>query len=631
VGLGPEDAMLSRNLALVTLALAVVASPTTAQDLATTRYDIGTPDVTDVFVDPRNGDDDASGTSRAEALRTLDAAWRSIPAGAPLRRGVRIQLLPGEYAESAIPNYLESRYGTFEHPIVVQAAEGRGTALLRGDLNVFDVRYLYLVDVDVVPDPPGDAFHCEQCDHLLLRGVRLDGGASREAHETLKVNQSRHVYVEDCDISGADDNAIDFVAVQYGHIVRSRIHDANDWCAYVKGGSAYLVVDSNRIHDCGTGGFTAGQGTGLEFMTSPWIHYEAYDVKFTNNVVYRTDGAGVGINGGYDVLVAHNTLYRVGARSHLLEVVYGLRSCDGDAARCGALLSAGGWGTAATGTEGEPIGNRNVFVYANVVANPSGASSGDQHLAVYGPRSPSAGTNLARPQQTDTNLRIRGNLIWNGGPGFPLGVGDGEGCDASNATCNPAQLATDNAINEVEPSFRDPEAGDFRPAPGSALLGFVALPAPSFPVGDRPTRPLAAEGVLDNAVPRDRSGALRGPTAIVGAYDATDAALDPAGGGEGSGDTSPPTVRRVRCTPLDVAAGSAVTCKVRVEDASGVASVRIAVGPLERAMRRVPGTSLYRRRLVLGTPGTYVPTASALDRAGNEASAAARFAVNVAP
>lgn len=620
----------ARRWVLALLSLALAASFANAQDLANLRYDIGAPELTDVFVDPLHGDDGASGTSRAEALRTLDAAWRAIPSGIPLGRGVRIQLLPGDHPESDLPNYLESRYGTFEHPIVIQATDGRGTARLRGDLNVFDVRYLYLIDVDIVPDPAGDAFHCERCDHLLLRGVKLEGGVGREAHETLKVNQSQHVYVEDSDVSGADDNAIDFVAVQYGHIVRSRIHDANDWCVYLKGGSAYFVVDSNRIYDCGTGGFTAGQGTGFEFMTPPWIHYEAYDVKFTNNVVYRTDGAGVGVNGGYDVLVAHNTLYRVGARSHLVEIVYGLRSCDGDPATCAALLSAGGWGTAVTGTEGEPIGNRNVFVYDNVVANPAGTSSGYQHLAVYGPRNPNQGTNLARPQRTDTNLRIRGNVIWNGGPGFPLGVGDGEGCDTANPTCNATQLATDNLVNEVEPSFRDPEAADFRPAPGSGLLDVAAVPPPSFPGGDRPTRPLAPSGVLDNTVLRDRSGALRGASAIVGAYDSSDAALEPAGE-DGPTDTTPPKVSRVRCTPLAVTRGSAVTCKARVEDAGGIASVRVTVGTIARAMRRVPGTALYRKRLVLSAPGTSVPTVRGVDRAGNAANASARSAVTVTP
>jgi hypothetical protein len=34
------------------------------------------------------------------------------------------------------------------------------------------------------------------------------------AQETVKVNQSRHIYIEDSRLSGAWDNVIDFVAVQ---------------------------------------------------------------------------------------------------------------------------------------------------------------------------------------------------------------------------------------------------------------------------------------------------------------------------------------------------------------------------------------------------------------------------------
>ena len=41
-----------------------------------------------------------------------------------------------------------------------------------------------------------------------------------QAHDMLKVNQSQYVYIEDSTLAGADDNTIDFVAVQ-------RISDAD--------------------------------------------------------------------------------------------------------------------------------------------------------------------------------------------------------------------------------------------------------------------------------------------------------------------------------------------------------------------------------------------------------------------
>jgi len=78
----------------------------------------------------------------------------------------------------------------------------------------------------------------------------------------------------------------------------------------LQGGSAYLFVGRNKIHDCGTTGFGAGQSTGLQYMTPPWFHYECMDVKFVNNVLHDIDGAGFGVWGAYNILMAHNTLYR---------------------------------------------------------------------------------------------------------------------------------------------------------------------------------------------------------------------------------------------------------------------------------------------------------------------------------
>src|SRR6185295_13797988 len=135
-------------------------------------YDIGSPTLTEVWVDPLNGNDGNSGSSRAQALRTLNEAWIRIPQAVTLTTsGYQIKLVAGTYPESSLPNYLESRYGTYQFPITIQAADGAGTAILGGDLNVFDTRYFYLLDLNITPNPPGDAFHCERCNHLLIRNT----------------------------------------------------------------------------------------------------------------------------------------------------------------------------------------------------------------------------------------------------------------------------------------------------------------------------------------------------------------------------------------------------------------------------------------------------------------------------
>jgi hypothetical protein len=299
----------------------------------------------------------------------------------------------------------------------------------------------------------------------------LNGGPSREAHETLKVNQSQYVYLENNNISSAADNNIDFVAVQYGHIQSNVIHNAGDWCMYTKGGSANIRIEGNEIYNCGVGGYVAGQGTGFEYMVTPWLHYEAYDIKFINNVIHDTLGAGMGVNGGYNILLAYNTLYRVGTISHAIEVVFGLRSCDGDtnaATSCSTNLARNGWGTTTIGSDGEPIPDRNVFIYNNIIYNPPGVQSQWQHFAIYGPRTPNGGTNIASPSTTDTNLQIKGNIIWNGSADLSLGLGDDQGCLPSNPTCNATQLLADNRINTVQPQLNNPSGGDFRPNPSPA-------------------------------------------------------------------------------------------------------------------------------------------------------------------
>lgn len=490
-------------------------------------FDIGAPSLTELWVDPVNGADANSGSTRDSALQTVIAAWNKIPEAAG-SSGWRIQLVAGDYPASTLPNYWEARHGTQAAPVILNSADGVLAAKLHGNLNIYDVEHLYLIGLDI--DNAGDVLHCEKCNSLLIRKSRLRGGL-RQAHETLKINQSQFVYIEDSDIGQSYENPIDFVAVQYGHIVRNRIHDGDDWCMYVKGGSAYLRIEGNRLYNCGTGGFTAGQGTGFEYMQSPWLHYEAYAIRFANNVIFRTEGAGMGVNGGYDIVLAHNTLYRVGLRSHVLEFAFGLRSCDGDAnipGGCGDRLTLGGWGTSALHTDGEPIPNRNVYVYNNLVYNPAGVQSQWQHLLVQGPRTPAGGSNIPSPALADDNLRLQGNIIWNGPADHALGLGEESGCGAQNTLCNATQLVADNRINGVQPQLAAPEEGDFRPAAGA---GFESAPVsiPSLPAWEA-LNPAAPEGVPDLVIGQDFNGVQRGSPSAVGAFASSTSTPDPEAG-----------------------------------------------------------------------------------------------------
>ncbi|MCU1360534.1 MAG: hypothetical protein JWN99_1823, partial [Ilumatobacteraceae bacterium] len=453
-------------------------------------YDLGTFTGTDIWVDPVNGADANDGHDRAHAMQTIDAAWQVIPAGTELTTGYRLRLVAGTYPQETSVNYWEDRHGTDAAPIIIEAADGPHTAVFAGDINMYGVSHFSLIGVDIIRE--GDAFHCELCDHILIRDAELSGGADGVgAHETVKVNQSQYVYIENSDIHGADDNAIDFVAVQYGHVTGNRIHDAVDWCMYAKGGSAYLTYSGNEVFDCGTGGITAGQGTGFEFMVAPWLNYEAYGITIVHNVIHDTDGAGLGVAGGFNVLFADNTLYRVGLRSHLVEFVHGRRGCDGTVDLCTAHHDAGGWGS--TESDAPMIPNRHVSFVNNIIVNPPGVQSQWQQFQIDGPLEPPASSGVPSPSLADDDLLIAGNVIWNGPADHPIGTGDG--CADANATCNDAQIRATNAINTIEPQLVDPEHGDYSLTDDSKAQLPPAVAIPDF-IWDETPLPVPA-GALD--------------------------------------------------------------------------------------------------------------------------------------
>ena len=498
VGAGGRRALAALGLLLL-LAVSLLA-----QSMNPRYYNPGMPTLTDIWVDPLNGNDGKSGAVRSQALRSLEAAWNSIPNDVTLTTtGYRIQLVAGIYTDDLIPNYMERRYGTYVCPVIIQAADGKGTATLLHDLNICDCRYLYLVDFNIIAGA-NNLIHGEACTNMLMHGLTLQGDAST-TQETIKMNQCQYIYLEDSDVSGAFWMAVDFFAVQYGHIVGNRLHNA-DWVVYLKGGSAYFRIEANEIYDGGTIGFTAGQGSGFEFMAFPWLHYEASDIKFINNIVHDIDGAGMGVNGGYNILLAHNTLFRVGRRSHAIEVVFGERSCDGNTGRCAELLAAGGWGTVNVDVS-EPIPNRHVYIYNNILYNPAGYQSADSHLAVYAPRTPSIGSNISSPAETDTDLRFRGNIFWNGPPDLALGIGDSDqGGQPSNPTCNPTQFLADNTVNTLEPQLINPTGAEFRPLSGGNVFSTATYAIPDFTGTDRPAPPAEPQGNLLNIVARDYYG-----------------------------------------------------------------------------------------------------------------------------
>lgn len=487
----------------------------------TTPYNIGTPTLTDIWVDPVNGSDSNTGATRSQALQSLAAAWNMIPQGPVLTgTGYEIMMTAGDYPVSLLPDdgWMSGCKGTYTCPVIIDAVDGPLTARIHGTLDCQNDSYLYMEGLNFVTDPGGagggNVVQFASDDHILVRSCQFNGfdGTVNEPQETFKANQCQYFYVESSNIGGAFWFGLDFVAVQYGHILDTEVHDTGDDGLVLKGGSAQITVEGCTIYNIGNVGFAAGQGSGFEFMVSPWLDYEAYDLKFVNNVIYNTQNAGMAVRGGYNILLADNTLYDVGIEggsgSTLLLFSPGGRTDDGDDAACLANHNLGGWGPTTTGAGGEWIPNKDVDVYDNIIDDPASTPTMWGDFTIFGPTVVPAGTNIPSPALSDDNLQIAGNIIWNGSADAPLGDDD---------PTRDAQLLATNTFMTSEPQLDDPANGDFRPLPGGNVYGIAAVSIPNFPGGDAPLVP-APQGDLSNLVALDRLGNPRSGDNSPGAF-----------------------------------------------------------------------------------------------------------------
>ena len=397
---------------------------------------------------------------------------------------------------------------------------------LHGTLDAQQDSYLYLVGLDFVTDPGtaggGDVLQIASDDHVLIRDCTLDGfdGTARQPQETLKANQCQYVYVEGSDISGAFWFPLDFVAVQYGHILGCKIHDAGDDGLVLKGGTAEILVQGNEVYDVATVGITAGQGTGLEFMVAPWVQYEAYDLQIVGNDIHDVQNAGLAVLGGTNIVATGNVLYNVGLNqdvgSAMLLIGLGSRSCDGDVAACQANQALGGWGPTQPGEGGEWIPDHDVTISGNVFVNPAGSATLYDTITIADPADPPPETNIPSPARADDGLSITGNTFWNGGPDHNLGVDD---------PVLAAQIRQDNQFATVEPPLTPPPLGVGNP-PLPPITSAPPGPAPSRRAPRPNRRALCPNRRADRAFRQSPRSSGRGSTSPRGSPEATSA--DPA-------------------------------------------------------------------------------------------------------
>ncbi len=534
----------------------------------------------DIYVST-SGNDARSGSSPENAICTLGEVSRRIEQDAskeaadrftpqegdhPLAHGYRVRFLESTrsygFGCGGTPTadrenvYWRNIHGTATAPIVFEpysSDPGRLSDPSRVSLPGFDIAdssYIYFSRVRVDGVVGNDVIHCARCDHLMIRDSVLRGPVptagvyASPAQEVLKINQSKNIYIQRNDISGAAYFGIDAVGTVNGNIMANRIHDTGNWCGYLKGGSAHIDVVGNEFFNCVDGGFSIGNAQQFNFMLRPYLFYDASDIKFYNNVVHQITGAGVGVWGAYDALVANNTFYEVGSTSHTVEIAFAHRSCglttpeDGPyvATACARNLAVGAWGTneILDDSIGEyvHIPNKHVYVYNNLIYNTAGTRDQLNIPAAFdGPHQ--AGTNIPRPASADTDLRIRGNVFWNPGARIAAGEEPEQGCATTPERtaagwCTGPQLVSDNHFNDVglgRPQLAAPDTDNFHPTASSNIGADLGMSIPDFPSWtDYPsldstvpeTSRYTTPGLASNAISRNRDGDPR--TNRPGAY-----------------------------------------------------------------------------------------------------------------
>ena len=224
-----------------------------------TPYDIGSPKLQDIWVDPVNGNDDNSGLSRGQALKSIAEAWLHIAPFQTLATargtGYRIQLTAGDYAHNLVEDsgYMGDRQGTRDFPIIFNAADGPGTAVIHAQFDLEQNSYVYLNGLSFVADtysaPGGDMLRINGSNHILVRSCTFNGmdGSTARAGSGITATQSQFVYVESVDIGGVTGAGIDFSNVQGGQVINSRLHDLGGQAIVFRDGTSDVALAANTV------------------------------------------------------------------------------------------------------------------------------------------------------------------------------------------------------------------------------------------------------------------------------------------------------------------------------------------------------------------------------------------------
>ncbi|MEX2671735.1 MAG: right-handed parallel beta-helix repeat-containing protein [Phycisphaeraceae bacterium] len=248
--------------------------------------------------------------TRAELLAAVEKA----------QPGTTILLAPGDYGSIAVSNL----HGAEGRPITIAGADPDDPPRFVGGTTAFGLsnpRHVVLenliaerADVNSFNIDDGGTMEAT-ASHITLRNVVARDVQLRGNRDGIKLSGVTDFLVENSTIErwGDGGQGIDMVGCHRGEIRNNVLrHDPGEsygTAITAKGGSAEILIIGNHFEDFGGRGVNIGGATGKQFFRpQPPGHYEARDITVTRNTFVRGDTAVAFVNiDGSEV--AHNTIY----------------------------------------------------------------------------------------------------------------------------------------------------------------------------------------------------------------------------------------------------------------------------------------------------------------------------------
>lgn len=268
-----------------------------------------------------NGSDTAAGTLAAPLATLAKAVERAMAGDTIVMRGGSYTIKQSVKIEK--PNITVQSY---ENEVAKLAGSNTNTGLeviIRIDIDAHNTK---LVNLDI----SGGYYYTVKSESSVDWGIANEHGPSYLTISGCKLHDSGadvikltpktdYSIIENCEIYNSGrtnpDNAegIDAVQANYAICRNNYIHDITTNGIYYKGGSLKTLIEGNRVTRTGHSGILLGQHSDeiwFDLKVNP-KYYESVDGIVRNNVVWDTEGCGVGSWAALRPQIYNNTLVNV--------------------------------------------------------------------------------------------------------------------------------------------------------------------------------------------------------------------------------------------------------------------------------------------------------------------------------